>query len=30
MVGQSGYSKCLSCGYWAFNGSRCFDCGYVG
>lgn len=21
-------SKCPSCGYWAFNGVECFDCGY--
>lgn len=23
-----GYSKCPVCGYWAFNGYECFDCGY--
>ena len=22
------YSKCPVCGYWAFNGYECFDCGY--
>lgn len=21
-------SKCPCCGYWAFNGEECFDCGY--
>ena len=21
-------SKCPVCGYWAFNGYECFDCGY--
>ena len=21
-------SKCPCCGYWAFNGRECFDCGY--
>ena len=21
-------SKCPCCGYWAFNGQECFDCGY--
>ncbi len=21
-------SKCPACGYWAFNGHECFDCGY--
>lgn len=20
--------KCPICGYWAFNGQECFDCGY--
>ena len=22
------YSRCPRCGYWAFNGYECFDCGY--
>lgn len=22
-------SKCPVCGYWAFNGYECFDCGYT-
>lgn len=22
------YSKCPVCGYYAFNGEECFDCGY--
>lgn len=21
-------SQCPACGYWAFNGIECFDCGY--
>lgn len=24
------YSKCPACGYYAFNGYECFDCGYRG
>ena len=20
--------RCPACGYWAFNGIECFDCGY--
>jgi hypothetical protein len=23
-----GYYRCPACGYWAFNGIECFDCGY--
>jgi hypothetical protein len=23
-----GLSRCPVCGYWAFNGEECFDCGY--
>ncbi len=23
------YSQCPVCGYWAFNGVECFDCGYA-
>jgi hypothetical protein len=23
-------SKCPVCGYWAYNGYECFDCGYHG
>jgi len=23
-----GLGKCPACGYWAFNGEECFDCGY--
>ena len=22
------YYRCPACGYWAFNGIECFDCGY--
>lgn len=25
---ENNYSKCPSCGYWAFDGSQCYDCGY--
>lgn len=24
----SAYYRCPACGYWAFNGIECFDCGY--
>jgi len=23
-----GLWRCPACGYWAFNGIECFDCGY--
>ncbi len=23
-----GLYRCPACGYWAFNGIECFDCGY--
>jgi DNA-directed RNA polymerase subunit RPC12/RpoP len=23
-----GLVRCPACGYWAFNGIECFDCGY--
>lgn len=26
---RSGYNKCPSCGYWAFDGTECHDCGYT-
>jgi hypothetical protein len=26
----SGLSRCPCCGYYAFNGVECFDCGYRG
>ena len=25
---MNNYSKCPVCGYWAFNGYECFDCGF--
>lgn len=25
---KRGYSKCPRCGYWAYDGFECFDCGY--
>ena len=25
-----GYYKCPNCGYWAYDGYQCFDCGYKG
>lgn len=25
---ENNYSKCPACGYFAFNGVECFDCGY--
>jgi ribosomal protein L32 len=25
---KAGYSKCPRCGYWAFDGVQCWDCGY--
>jgi len=28
MVIFANYNKCPACGYWAFNGYECFDCGY--
>lgn len=27
-MSQSGYYKCPACGYWAFDGRECHDCGY--
>lgn len=27
-MSQSGYYKCPCCGYWAFTGAYCLDCGY--
>lgn len=27
-IDKLNYSKCPVCGYWAFNGVECFDCGY--
>lgn len=28
--GRSGYAKCPRCGYYAFDGEECHDCGYNG
>ena len=28
MEGESGYFRCPSCGYFGFDGTECFDCGY--
>ena len=25
---KMGYSRCPRCGYWAFDGYECHDCGY--
>src|SRR5437016_5035196 len=27
-AGRSGLSRCPACGYWAFDGRECRDCGY--
>lgn len=27
-IGVRGLIQCPACGYWAFNGIECFDCGY--
>lgn len=27
-MSASGFYRCPCCGYWAFTGARCLDCGY--